>query len=132
MADYSNCAAVLASCKANANSDGCVDKICSDYSSSCSTYITDCIANRSGDGCITKAATCATAVDASCTTAGDGTCAWAGGSCAVAAAPAVTCADKTGTDLTYTICTTHLSTCSVNLAGTACIDREATCADYTD
>lgn len=103
-------------------------KTCADYNSvtsdtitdsACSGYNSSCTANRAADACITRVATCATAVDASCTYADDGACTWEG-SCTLTspgtpAAP--TCAEKFGTHMTYSTCTTHLSSCSVNLVG---------------
>lgn len=41
-----------------------------------------------------------------------------------------TCAVKTGSSMTYSDCHTYLATCSVNLAGTACIIEAAHCGGY--
>lgn len=41
------------------------------------------------------------------------------------------CSSKTGTNLTFSTCSTFNTSCSVNLAGTACVDILATCAGYT-
>lgn len=42
------------------------------------------------------------------------------------------CSSKTGTNLTFTTCSTFNTSCSVNLAGTACVDIQSVCTGYSD
>lgn len=69
--------------------------------------------------------------DASCTVADDGPCTWTDGICELIPPPPPTCAEKTGVYMTYANCNYYLATCSVNLTGSACIDENFACIEYS-
>ncbi|CAD8128328.1 unnamed protein product [Paramecium sonneborni] len=140
-----NCQNVKYSCKANTGSTACENKVCADYTktdgkSTGSTAVTtfaECkgldpsctIDNATSDkSCMTRPTTCTSTNAATCTFSDQGQCVMQGANCIISTA---LCSSKTGTNLTYQDCQTFNNNCSVNLAGTACVEKLATCAAYT-
>ncbi|CAD8108961.1 unnamed protein product [Paramecium primaurelia] len=106
--------------------------------STCQAYHTSCTVNVAGTACLEQQAACSGyTVTGDCVRKTDGSrCFWdsaaAGGSGACVDFAAANCASVTGlTGATHSTCQAYHTSCTVNVAGTACLEQQAACSSYT-